>query len=673
MKKDRGKRLLRTPDFILFIKKAGFIISFVALICAVFGRGTANRTTDAEKYKYTGEKEETAVVLNAVFTNGDPDTVMTRADGVEMLYQAEGSPETGSPTFSDVPADSRYANAVAWAYENKIVGGYENGLFGVNDPLSRQQFITILYRFIKSKGFGYQGAWTFTPYVTDYEKTIEYAREGICWTLMMGMLDMQNDAIRPREALTRSQAERIVSRFYDFLNDDAVYVYTGVYLGIEDYGADIVNKNHKDEFRYRFFINGYEERYGIDNGTRGDDGAYDYKLQNRLHEGEIYRFSVQYRKIIDLVNLKFNLEFPAGVADSAGENNIITGVAEEIGEDNIIISGVTAPLSEDVKTWKIISQAGGASVIPASIQKGDFISAIMNPDGKSVREIYLTPLTREYTPPVTGTPGLRTLKNFLTVSLTPVGTTLYIYGGGWNWQDNSSSEQAVTIGLPSDWVRFFQSQDAGYTYKDKNGDANLRDPAHSYYPFGEWNEYYYAGADCSGYVGWALYNAMNSQSGQTGFVGSGMTRKLTERGWGDLNANAITGANPLKPGDIVSISGHIYTVLGSCDDGSVVVLHSTPSDSRSGQPGGGVQIGAIGTSQNCTAYRLADYYMSEYYPDWYARYGTALKSPQVYFSFTSNNHGRFRWNFTGENGGLTDPDDWRNQDAEYILKNLFID
>ena len=69
-----------------------------------------------------------------------------------------------------------------------------------------------------------------------------------------------------------------------------------------------------------------------------------------------------------------------------------------------------------------------------------------------------------YTPAVSGTPGELTLENFLKTAMMPVGTTLYIYGGGWDWQDNGSAIQTRTIGVSPDWVRFFEEQDENFTY-----------------------------------------------------------------------------------------------------------------------------------------------------------------------------------------------------------------
>ena len=56
---------------------------------------------------------------------------------------------------------------------------------------------------------------------------------------------------------------------------------------------------------------------------------------------------------------------------------------------------------------------------------------------------------------------------------------------------------------------------------------------------------------------------------------------------------------------------------------------------------------------------LADRYMSEYYPEWYARYPVHLCSPDVYFIFEGENAGRFTWDIS-ENGVLTDSDGAQN-------------
>lgn len=286
---------------------------------------------------------------------------------------------------------------------------------------------------------------------------------------------------------------------------------------------------------------------------------------------------------------------------------------------------------------------------------------------------------REYIPVVSGVPGKRTLENFLRTALEPVGTTLYVFGGGWDWQDTGTAHQARSIGVSPDWVRFFEQQDENYTYKNKDDLEENRNPETSYYPFGGYNMYYYAGLDCSGYVGWCVYNTLRAEDDGEGFVGSAtrMAKRFAENGYGkwtqDVPVPDGSAETVMKPGDIMSMNGHVWISLGTCADGSVVIVHSTPSYSRTGQPGGGVQIGAIGTDETCEAYVLADRYMSEYFPEWYRRYPAALKSPELYFTIKGDYAGKFSWAVEGESAFLTDPEGYQNCSADEVLKRLFAE
>ena len=285
--------------------------------------------------------------------------------------------------------------------------------------------------------------------------------------------------------------------------------------------------------------------------------------------------------------------------------------------------------------------------------------------------------TQPFRPVVSGTPGKRTVLNFIQTALMPVGTTLYVFGGGWDWQDTGSSIQSRTIGVSDDWVKFFSEQDVNYTFRDKDDDPEKRDPKTSYYPFGGFNEYYYAGLDCSGFVGWTLYNTMNTESGKEGYVVSStkMAKKLSETyGYGDYSGT-LGDQDPdgykLRPGDVVSLKGHVWISLGTCDDGSVVIVHSTNGyKSKTGQPGGGVAIGAIGYTKDCQAYQLASRYMTEYYPEWCSRYDLTLSDPDHYLKIEGDTAGRFTWN-TSSSEGLSDPDGVQNMKPDQVLKICF--
>ena len=79
-----------------------------------------------------------------------PDAACTRAQSAAFLYRAAGSPAVGgNASFADVPADSYYAQAVAWAIENGITAGVGGGRFDPNSTCTRGQIATFLYRYMK--------------------------------------------------------------------------------------------------------------------------------------------------------------------------------------------------------------------------------------------------------------------------------------------------------------------------------------------------------------------------------------------------------------------------------------------------------------------------------------------------------------------------------------------
>ncbi len=411
-----------------------------------------------------------------------------------------------------------------------------------------------------------------------------------------------------------------------------------VYLGVQDYGT--VTSKDKSNFTHLFSVDGSVQRYRVDD-------ADNYALQNQLAEGYVYDITVEDGTVTQV---------QAAQAAAQGE---ITAADE----NSITVDGKQISL-EGASIYRITSQAGGSQVDSAEAAEltvGETVKVY----GDSNPTIYLTFVAQDYEAPIDGQAGVRTLKNFLATALEPAGTALYVYGGSWDWQDVGSSAQSTTIGIPQTWIDFFQNQDANYTFK------NSGDPAHSYYPHKAWNQYYFAGVDCSAYVAWVTYNVMNTQSGNDGYVMS--STKMAQTFAQTYNFGTWTrefsSSRDFKPGDIFSMKGHVWICLGVCEDGSMVILHSTPSDSKTGQPGGGIQLSGVGESEDCQAVALAQTYMSRYYPQWSERYDAAFKSYEDYTSFTDTSAGKFSWNL--DSSGLEDPDGYTNMSAAEILADLF--
>jgi hypothetical protein len=454
-----------------------------------------------------------------------------------------------------------------------------------------------------------------------------------------------------------------------------------VYLGIQDYGKQSADTVKAPEFDgYLFSVDGKTQNYKIRQ-------TEDFTIQSVLQEGYIYSLTVSDGTVTD-----------AKLLDK-GAQNVVCGEVSALDAGAVTVAGKQIKLDASAKWFDVKQAAGGATVsaiTSGDVKAGDTVKVVLT-DGGSAKTVYKAFVAKEYTAPVKGEPGVMTLKNLLATAFEPVGTALYIYGGSWDWEDDTSSLQSTTIGLSQSWIDFFQQNNGlDFSYKtpveaegDEDDAYTDEQKANSYYPFGAWNEYYYAGIDCSAYIGWLVYNVRNTTSStnpaEDGFVG-GSTKtanRFAGYGWGTKSREPVTfngGANDLKVGDIFSMSGHVWMVVGNCSDGSVVIIHSTASKNRNDvYGGGGVQLSAMNpndpTDKNCEAYRLATTYMSTYYPEWYKYHDVMLRNWDSYTKIASGSTskdlaGKFTWDLSGE-AMLTDPDGYANMSAAEILADLF--
>lgn len=187
-----------------------------------------------------------------------------------------------------------------------------------------------------------------------------------------------------------------------------------------------------------------------------------------------------------------------------------------------------------------------------------------------------------------------TMERLLEVIQHPIGQTMYVWGGGWDSGDAKAGHTATQIGLDSQWIEFAQAQGKDYDFE-------------------EYLEQQELGLDCSGYVGWVIYNLFEEHNGEEGYVvqSTGMAENYANRGWGHL----ICNPRDFLPGDIVSMQGHVWISLGTCSDGSVLLVHSSPP---------GVSIcGTVSPKedgQTSIAVRMATEYMTTKYPEWQSKY-----------------------------------------------------
>ena len=129
------------------------VCSAAMLLGAVtFSASAAAAFTDVKPTDYFAKPVEWAVqngiTAGVSDTQFGPNQSCTRAQAMTFLWAAAGRPEpTASASFSDVKSTDYFAKAVAWAVENGITAGVGGGKFGANQPCTRGQIMTFLWRF----------------------------------------------------------------------------------------------------------------------------------------------------------------------------------------------------------------------------------------------------------------------------------------------------------------------------------------------------------------------------------------------------------------------------------------------------------------------------------------------------------------------------------------------
>ena len=142
-------------------------------------------------------------------TTFSPNNTMTRAMLAVVLYRAEGSPQvSASASFTDVAPSSWYGDAAAWASENGIMSGYGDGTFGADDPVTREQIATILWRYDGSAATAESAGFA------DATSISSYAVQAVDWAAEQGIVaGRDGNRFDPQASATRAEVAVILYRY----------------------------------------------------------------------------------------------------------------------------------------------------------------------------------------------------------------------------------------------------------------------------------------------------------------------------------------------------------------------------------------------------------------------------------------------------------------------------
>ena len=160
----------------------------------------------AEAVKWAAEKEITGGIGGGLFGPNEP---CTRAQIVTFLWRAASSPEPkAASSFADVTAGSYYAKAVAWAVENGITTGVGGSSFAPDLPCDRAQAVTFLFRALSAKAAG-KAEFSDVP-------AGSYYADAVAWAAANGVTTgVGGDKFAPTDGCTRAQIVTFLYRAYN--------------------------------------------------------------------------------------------------------------------------------------------------------------------------------------------------------------------------------------------------------------------------------------------------------------------------------------------------------------------------------------------------------------------------------------------------------------------------
>ena len=148
-------------------------------------------------------------------TTFEPDSTLSRAMLVQILYNLEGKPTIiGSTIFDDVSASAWYADAVAWAAANGVVAGNGDGTFSPEDPVTREQMAVIFRNYARYVGRLNVHIIGDISGFTDAGKLSDWAISAMQWAVGSGLISGKgNGVLDPVGNSTRAEAATVLMKF----------------------------------------------------------------------------------------------------------------------------------------------------------------------------------------------------------------------------------------------------------------------------------------------------------------------------------------------------------------------------------------------------------------------------------------------------------------------------
>lgn len=156
---------------------------------------------------------EHGIMAGVSATAFQPNGSLTRGQVVQILHNLEGKPEeTAEAPFTDT-AGHWALEAIAWAAQNNVVAGYDDGTFGPEKLVTREEFAQMMYNYAKFKGYDLTAGGDLTQF-PDAGAISDWAETALNWASGKGLINgHDNGTIDPQGNTTRAQAASIMKNF----------------------------------------------------------------------------------------------------------------------------------------------------------------------------------------------------------------------------------------------------------------------------------------------------------------------------------------------------------------------------------------------------------------------------------------------------------------------------
>ena len=194
----------------------------VNVVCCTVGECTHYPDVDAAEWYHPAVDfvTEEKIMQGHDTGNFGPEESLTRAQMAQILYNSEAQWEDDEPAlgstvinFTDVKAGEWYEKAIKWASSNGIVEGDGDNTFRPDDPVTRQEMVAMLYRYVVTylhelplPADG-DNQWKSFP---DYEDVADWATTPFAWAVHYGIINGDDGKLNPTNTATRGQAAKIV-------------------------------------------------------------------------------------------------------------------------------------------------------------------------------------------------------------------------------------------------------------------------------------------------------------------------------------------------------------------------------------------------------------------------------------------------------------------------------